>query len=116
MKIICTWRDDSLPCIMFEHNNRQFSMWWTSPSLENKLQMVADEDVTLEVALKRVPQLLFLINNPDKQQMLDKFDDVECEDEEEDQHERDAQGIDFTIDLNIGWVKVYKVGFDATES
>lgn len=64
MNNIKTWTDDHLPCVSFEHNGVTFEVLWTEKSLAGRLEMVADGDVTLEVALKKWPDLLAIINNP----------------------------------------------------
>jgi hypothetical protein len=93
MQNINTWSDDHLPCVSFEHNNTTFEVWWTEKSLAGRLEMVRDGDVTLEVALKKWPDFIAIVNDPFN---VEETDTIERE-------EDDGQ---LSYNIEIGWVKV----------
>lgn len=66
MKVIVgdVWTDDHLPCFAVTIDNNEFEVWWTSPDMYGKLELVRDGDITLERALKKYPELLKVLKNP----------------------------------------------------
>lgn len=102
-KINSTWTDDHLPCVSFTHNNRYFEIWWTDPALYGKLDLVEDGDITIELALKKYPQLLRVIQDPtDVENLKDLMDDIEGDDK-----------ISFSTDA--GWISWFKNGKPAKD-
>ena len=94
---IKTWSDDHLPCVSFKKEGVLFMVWWTEGSLIGKLELVADGDVALEVALKKHPTLLTILANP--------FD-TETDEDIDRTDERDIDG-DLSYNTPIGMVTVH---------
>lgn len=90
------WTDDHLPCVSFETNGTTIQVNWTERSLVGRLEMVEDGDIPLELALKKYPSLLTIINDPFNVQDGEGITRVD---------EREEDG-DLCYDIDLGLVVI----------